>query len=101
MSSSDREKDKFPTLKDYSDTESWCVDRKGWWKGFIDSVVIERRCLDRQFPLQLVGTPLAFAVAVGSQDAVELLLSLELAQSLGLVVGNPTLEIRVLVVPFI
>jgi ankyrin repeat protein len=41
-----------------------------------NNIVSEPRYLDRQLPLQLVGTPLGFAVAVGSQDAVELLVHL-------------------------
>lgn len=42
----------------------------------LDNIATEPRSLHQQFPLQLVGTPLAFAVAVASQEAVELILHL-------------------------
>jgi ankyrin repeat protein len=66
----------FPTFENQSDANDWFVRSKGSMRGLIDSVATEPRYLDRQLPLQLVGTPLAYAVAVASQDAVEILLHL-------------------------
>lgn len=54
----------------------WFAIAKGTKNAYLSRVASKPRYLDRQLPLQLVGTPLAFAVAVASQQAVEILLHL-------------------------
>lgn len=80
----------FPTFEDQTDANEWFIRSAGSrGGGHVDSIATKPRYLDRQLPLQLIGTPLAYAVAIASQDAVEILLHLGAAPTNG-----PRTELR-------
>jgi hypothetical protein len=76
----------FPTPQDHHNADVWFIENKYAVPYLFHTVAKEPRSLHRQFPLQLVGTPLAFAVAVASQEAVELILHLH-ANSITTIIG--------------
>jgi hypothetical protein len=71
-----KEKPRFPTSQDHHNADVWFIENKNSMRYQFDTIATEPRLLDQQFSLQLVGTPLAFAVAMASQEAVELILHL-------------------------
>lgn len=70
------ERHRFPSARYMRKAKARLAFAKGKMGPHVNGPTSRIRYLDPQAPLQLIGTPLAFAVAVGSMEAVMLLLHL-------------------------